>query len=940
MAFLLSSVVFIWWLGVGFAATSLLLPRRSSLRNLLLGPAIGAAITTLGIFIFNRLGWSVAALGPFLTAGLSVATVLVLCWRRPRFGWRRYSPFAIVFILALFLTGWPLVRFGFDWLSYGNSDMGAYCLGASRVLHHGFFDAPTASDLVDGLDLPQAYWFQHAVGGIRCGAEMLVAWVVSCTGLTVAGAFMPVTVALHLMLVSAAGGLAGSCRRPRWAMWWTCALAAASPLLTYGVISQLVAQVAGMGVLCATAALLLHRVRWKPQGRFLGNAVLLGLLGAALLVLYPEITPLLGLAFPLHLLLLLRRGKRAPLASLAQAGLAGLIAAASLGSYSIDAVRFLSYQAQATSEGFRSVALFPYYFMPSGFANLWGLVPLAMPVSEPRMALSIVAGGILLIVVVPIAAWLAFRRVPVAVLCVVAAVLSAGLLVGRSGFGLFKLAMFAQPFLLGVLVVACACLRGRARWRLAAALVLLPLVLLHLRTQRTYVRTGCGEGNYSQIRNASRHRFLSTFRDRIAATHGQSFLIDSSNSTLVNLMAEALRGRTACFRSQPLVQPRLEGYMLLCHDPARLDILRYLEARATERIEQAEFDLHDPETPGATNHFAVTRLGCPNHGAGECEYLVTGDRQTVFNARRMPDLEAPPFQVERLDHVHDHLVFITSARGMPFYEPAAYYHLEPNPVHGGCMQSVGRHLLFEVLNPTPGMRLVLDLTATLNADGCNQVPPAAAVGAARVPLGAKGRGSCRLFSPPLTPQRIAGRHFVALDMGAPGGGFGKSLDPRKFVAFARDISAVSAADYASLRPPTVLAVFPRDLRHPDLEYSGIYEEGWVAEEAFCVLAYPGGRGSLVIQGEVPKFGPTPPPRQLIVCVDGVEMLRRTVAAGPFEFRCPLDGAAGRRRVEVRFSEAGALPHPDNRPVAARLIRLGFEEGTSHPGDLGERAARR
>lgn len=956
MPFLLCLIVFTFWLVVGLAAINLLLPRRRSLRDLLLAPAVGASITLLATFTLNRWGWPVGRFGPWLTICLLAGAALIV-WRRwPGLPVRRYAPFAVLLVLALLLAGRPMRGYGFDWLSYCNNDMANYCLAAARVLRHGFFDPPTASDLIDCQDLAQWHWALHVVGGIRCGSEMFIAWVSSCTGLTVHAVFMPVTLTLHLMLVSAAAALAASCRRPRRAMLWACALGAVSPLLTYGALAQLIAQVAGMGVACALTTVLLLRQRWCPRARYLGRSVLLGTLGAALLVLYPEIVPLLALAFVVYLALLLRRGKAAPLPLLGSAAIALLISVVLLREYFPASVRFLLTQAKyGTGSNDELRAIFPYYLVPAGLANLWGLAPLGVPVPEPRLSLVILAGAGLIVVVLGCAGVLALRRVPVAVPCVVGAVMAAGLGAIKSGFGLFKLAMFMQPFLLGTLAIACACNRSRVRQAVVAAL-LLAFVTFDLQTQRHYVRTSYGEGNSGQVRNASYHRYLRAFKDRVDHCPGRSFLVDSSNYSLVRLVADYLRGRSACFPFQPWFQEGYErssgpgGLASLCRDPEALEVLRQFQAYFEQCSVRADFDLHDSANPGATNGFIVNRHGCPDRGMSQCEYLITGDRQTVFNARGMPDFDAPPFQVVPMDRVHNHLLFITSDRGKPLHTPAAYYHLEPNPAHGGYIQSVGRHLLFEVLNPTPGMRLVLDLTASLNADGENHVPGAAVIGERRIPMGAVGRGSCRLFSPPLVPQCIHGHYYVALDMESEGGGFDYrqknlagmwgsdyKLDRRRFVGFARDISAVSAQEYDRLRAPTILTSFPDDLRNVDLEYSGLYEEGWSAEEAFCVLAHPGGQAVLVIEGDLQQSSSANRDREMVVRVDGKEVLRKLVAPGSFASHCPVVGPPGRRRIELHFSGSEA-PAPDTRRVSARLRRLGFERTADEPVSTEDRSA--
>src|SRR5215831_155052 len=87
-----------------------------------------------------------------------------------------------------------------------------------------------------------------------------------------------------------------------------------------------------------------------------------------------------------------------------------------------------------------------------------------------------------------------------------------------------------------------------------------------------------------------------------------------------------------------------------------------------------------------------------------------------------------------------------------------------------------------------------------------------------------------------------------------------STDRRSLVGFLRDISLVSEEQYAAFKPPSEIAVFAynrNDLRdNPELEYSGIYEDGWVSEHSFCRLSQPAGSsGALhaVVKGDVPAL---------------------------------------------------------------------------------------
>ena len=144
------------------------------------------------------------------------------------------------------------------------------------------------------------------------------------------------------------------------------------------------------------------------------------------------------------------------------------------------------------------------------------------------------------------------------------------------------------------------------------------------------------------------------------------------------------------------------------------------------------------------------------------------------------------------------------------------------------------------------------------------------------------------------------------------------LDPRHLTSHLRDISLVSEAEYQRLDAPSALQQFPEDLANPDLEYSGIYEDGWVGEKSRVALA-AGGPTTLVVRAEVAPASS----QRLRVTVNGEEVFSERVRAGRLELRVPLPASATRRRVALRWSTAPPLGGGDDHPAAARLelIRL-------------------
>jgi putative transposase len=292
-----------------------------------------------------------------------------------------------------------------------------------------------------------------------------------------------------------------------------------------------------------------------------------------------------------------------------------------------------------------------------------------------------------------------------------------------------------------------------------------------------------------------------------------------------------------------------------------------------------------------------------------------------------------------------HYYAFTNAASISFFQ------LEPDVLyHGQTMMGIGRYLLFETINPSPKVRIVLEMTDTLQWDSENKLPPVAAIGTERLPFGIAGRGSMRRCSPPIVPQKIDGHDYNGIDMGRDGQHFrevrtglmtlyGTDIrrDHRAMVGFARDISLISEEEYAQMKPPGSLSVFPQDLTNPTLEYSGIYEDGWLSEAAFFRLRQPANTRDLVIRGLIPQTGIPDFTSDVVVLLDGQTVARQSLKLGDFEIRVPSQATEMPHQIELRFSRTQNLSYADTRLIAAlsklavkpRRLRLGRKGGSCY-----------
>src|SRR2546422_6034271 len=207
VAFALVLAIFCYWSVIGFALVSRLRSRVNLLQNALLAPVTGLVATVLLVFWINLAGIPVRYGGPAVTLGLAAVAAWLFKRSSAIVPARRLLPFVAVLLLAALVTGYPILRFGFDWVSYGNDDMANYSLAAKLFLNHGHFELPDPNTVLENRDLGPLWWYYVVVGANRHGTDELLAWVASLTGLWPVQAYMSLMLSLHLVLISAAGSL-------------------------------------------------------------------------------------------------------------------------------------------------------------------------------------------------------------------------------------------------------------------------------------------------------------------------------------------------------------------------------------------------------------------------------------------------------------------------------------------------------------------------------------------------------------------------------------------------------------------------------------------------------------------------------------------------------------------------------------------------------------
>jgi hypothetical protein len=806
-----------------------------------------------------------------------------------------------------------------------------YVLSAQDLLHHGLLASIDFRGLEHGRDYATVLTLMH-VAGARPGSDLLLAFVSQVTGRPAYQAFMPTILAFNLCGASAVGALALQATRRWWAAILAAGLLLISPLASYGVLQQLLGQVLGLGLGAALCALLMRPELHGEDAPRIGQLIPIALLSAGLVLGYPEMIPEVGLAYLAYVTVLAMR-QQIKLSAMARLWLPTMaIVVILLNSYFFTELNFLSNQSTHGLAAASYPPLFGYVLVPSGLPSIFGMQVAPPGAGAPYLNLTIVLAivGIAGALLASVAG--ARRGGAAALVLLVQAVLGALLVIKNSDFGIFKLMMYAQPFLVALLAVQLANIR---RWPIAglAAIALALLIAAQVSSQNAYVKAS---RDPTTVPHLSASDVIPAFH-AAAASATSPIVSVTENPVLIKLEAASGEGHPVYFQSRNAFSQLILAYSQEVGGLRDAQAERYLHAGPWVARSFRLLNSTD-----ATDDFEEETQASSLLSAGDCELVLPSANEVPFN--RLSLSSAPDLVEMDCRAPHDLLGFTSSTLGESFYLPntrshVSFFQLQTDPFFPGTMVGFGRYAMFRDFGPSRGARLEMSLTDSLIHNGVNQLPPAAVVGARRLPLPLEGRGSARVFSAPLTPQMIGGTPYLLLDMGSEGhlplssapsgpqGLYGRKVptDPRFLTAYLRDVSLVSAAQYAHLHPPSAVSRFPADLSDNQLEYSGIYEDGWVAERSYVRLD-GGPHADLALRAQVPAGAG----KRLEMLVDGHVVASRSVSPGALEVDVPVPASSSSGRlVELRFAAAVALKAPDLRPVSALLSYLGFMAPTVH-----------
>ncbi|MCK1737101.1 hypothetical protein IVA79_24785 [Bradyrhizobium sp. 138] len=904
----------LFWTIVGWSLIAITAPGLGPLRSLFLAPTVGVAATLLPTFWLSVAGIPVEAFARSLCAVVLFVSICVWLWRWP--AWLRQDLiFVLPVVVSVVLSGFPSLRFGLDWLANANDDWANYNLSAIRLLHNGFFQQPSINALRSGQDYPGYLWFLVVAGNGRPGADLLLSFFAAVSGKSPFLLFMPLILAFHGALCGAAAAVALPAFDKRRYLFAGLCLTALAPLSLYAVHQQLIAQVIGLAFMCGTASL-----AFTPftELRSKGHLFLTAVVAAAYWLIYPETVPFFVMAFLLFHVWHFRRndwGWRSWRSVLLLTVVTALLAAPYLVSFFL---YMLSQLHGSASQGvYEGVSIFPYFIVPSGLSILFGFLPLGASDREPFLsfgiAASIALGAVALGGVVE-----GFRRrvsfaAFLAIMCIVTAVVVAK----RNDFGLFKIAMFAQSFIWFAIIFAVA----HFKQKIINYLVVVASFCVCL-TDARYVASAWREssGGGNAIPHGSSDRVLTRLLDdRSLETCNVTY------ETPLPPLMKILGAREGCARTFEARPSFFNG---------RLD----LALQGSERNPLHKLFGITQYTARSLEEIGPKQSALPFAASDVDGKSVTISRLTKEYNKTIPGGAEVDIWSDR-DASGNRLTLIDSNLGSYYYLPetgiVSVYAPEQDIYFAGKMfAAAGRYLLFRVNNPSAAARLQLSMTSSTFAGTERRLPPVKVVGEAAKSIGFLGYGAGRVVSDAVVPIRYDGKFYILLDMAVdaqplatPRRGLMKlygqdvPLDYRQMTGLVRRIRLVDANDKL-LQPPSRLEHFPADLANDALQFSGMYEDGWLGDQGFFVLSSETAK-YVRMRGQFQR-GVGLDDVDLTLSVDGGGSVTKHLEAGSFELWLPVK--AGASRIQFKFSNIGRLPPGDARPAVALLTSLSMEDG--------------
>jgi hypothetical protein len=933
LAFLFTIIGFYWISLLGISVLPKSLISRNKIFSITISPSIGLALFVFFIFVSSRLGIPMKAMKlPCIILFISSLAYAIFTGRYKSLI-RSHSKLVFIIPFGCLLFAWPILKYGFSWLSYVNDDMSNYVLSATRFYNNSYYKMPTSS-LYEGKDYSQIFYFHNVTHGIRAGSELFLAVISNARHGDTLQVFMPSILILQMILISSILAVVATIKHiSNDKLKFTLALALVLPLGSLGFLYQLIGQVGGLALglgFIAIANLILSEN--GAEGDKTWHISILGFLLGAEMIWYPELLPFF--VPPVLATLIINKSLR-DRKTMKSLFLIFIFLIVSLNHYIIQALHLAFSQVSSTGSQRTTLgnvsgnsALFPYFLKPHGLTSLVGISPINHFLPANLENFSIFMSSLLIAVFLfLIMSHSVFKLLPVVTFLYMTAVLIF-LIFNQIGFGAFKMAMYIEPLLVVSCVLAAQNFRKKfpsPRYRVIYFVTIGVLALLSIRTTEFYSEASTGEigGGFNEIRGASGSSLSQMIKKTVAGAGEKTVISTGSNFSQLKIEAISSRGTRLIFPTTDV----FSNFKTSMH--VGVSVLN----SNLSKINFGKFE----------NNFSQNPAYLHSSEASNNVYLVSNNVYDAINHISTLN-QTSPWSYRLLDNPSNLLIFINSDMGPIYYKStdksrATFFQPEENPlVPGHYFQSIGDDLLLEVIRPSSHPTLMVSVTSTVIPQYGRKLPDIELLGASKSSIIPVGFGSAQFAVPLVKPVNLNGhlyfqvhinqalKEFPTHDAGISKiYGSNVAWDPRRVALFLSDLSIIDESELSPELVPSSLINFPKDLQDPYLQYSGIYEDGWVGKDSYTILKN-GTSNRLTIKGLIPNLIKNDQFKSAIhIKIDGIEVYSKLMKTGYFELNIPTEylSKEALHKISVNFDHDRLLPKPDLRPASAQITFLGF-----------------
>jgi hypothetical protein len=937
-AFALAVLLFFYFHLTGLVILRLVGGReqRKSRGILYLASGISISFHTILLASLSRLGVSLADSSPFILV-IGTASVLIGLNKMKEIFFHWHTNINIILIISLsILMIWPIFKFSFSWIAFGNGDAAYYENGAKYLLAFPLNGSPDISTFWRAMDYTQPAFHWYSVESYRFGAELLIAFTSLLKGKDTIQIFMPTILILQLSLSAATLGCIQklsslSPKRDIFAIL----LIGISPLMALAVYSQLIAQVGGilLGIVCLFLFSGIYSTLPNIDARDLWLFITAA---SALVIWYPEIGPYVFVPIFGYLLKkFFQEGVKSRLAIFRAVVIVTSGVLIFAGPNLFRSIKFILNQLvliQTTDLPQNISSAFPYYLTPNGLPSLLGLSPLNKVEYSFVGNLKIML-AILFFIAIFIAAWKTrIIHDPFGAPAVFMLFAFIYFVYKQNGFASYKIAMFIQPFLI-ILIFAVfdkwktKVIKKKLNvWAFISSTIIMVSLLFQITSQQYYTKASTGEAfiGFNEIPKGSTSKLALEIRSTCETyKKSQGVLISTSlNTTISSLIATTCVGVPIIFPTQGFESSWAFG------------------KNSDSPINPQQIDLG--------KNFSMNSVWLENSISPDSNenrrqyYFEVINQQTILNFTRHKSLNAEwKFQIT--DKPTAQLLFLNSSLGRARYPaPFSFYSLEKDPlVNNGYMQGLGAVLLFQRIGTEKNPALLLEVSSSLLPLQDRKLPKIQLISSKKSELDVVGNGSARVISQAINFAKIGKREIAQINfLGKPreinvssarsglAGLYNSKIkfDSRQVTTFGKRIELIDLRNFFKNYNVKALKNFPMDLSSTDAIYSGIYEDGWASEHFYTMLRSTVGK-EIVIRGQIPFLKNQKFFTFASIFINGEYVEARKLGLGDFEIRFPLNPSNSPSqiyKIEVKFEDVQVLPGQDGRPVAALLSEISVD----------------